>query len=46
MVDGNYLDGQFEYNWGEYDTHNADTQRERASLFAGMGHLAQLCIAG
>lgn len=42
-IDGNYFEGRFEYGYGEYDMHNADTQQERASLFAGMGHLARLC---
>ncbi|NNN21649.1 MAG: hypothetical protein HKL80_06565 [Acidimicrobiales bacterium] len=37
-----YIDGQFEHGFGEYDLHNADSQVQRASLYAGLGHLAQL----
>jgi hypothetical protein len=38
---GVYLEG-VEKGFAEYDLHNADSQSQRASLYAGLGHLAFL----
>jgi len=38
---GIYLEG-VEKGFAEYDLHNADSQSQRASLHAGLGHLALL----
>jgi hypothetical protein len=35
------VDGM-EKGYAQYDLHNADTQAQRASLYAGIGHLARL----
>lgn len=37
---GNYLHDKYENNFAEYDLHNADTQAQRTSLYAGLGHMA------
>lgn len=42
---GNYIEGQFEEGFAEYGLHNADSQAQRASLYAGLGHLAWLTDA-
>lgn len=36
------INGQFEAGFVEYSLHNADSQVQRASLYAGIGHLARL----
>jgi hypothetical protein len=36
-----YIRNQFENGYAEYDLHNADFQFQRASLYAGLGHLAR-----
>jgi hypothetical protein len=36
------IKGMFEHGYAEYDLHNADTQAQRASLYAGLGHIARL----
>lgn len=39
---GYFIDDKFEEGFAEYDLHNADTQVQRASLYAGLGHIARL----
>lgn len=41
-----HIRGQFENGFAEYDLHNADIQAQRASLYAGIGHLSRLAEAG
>ena len=45
-VDGVYVSEQFEHDYGEYELHNAEEPEQRASLFAGMGHIAYLAASG
>jgi hypothetical protein len=35
-----------EHGYGEYDLHNADTQAQQVSLYAGLGHIAHLASRG
>jgi hypothetical protein len=35
---------RMEVGFAEYDLHNADSQAQRASLFAGLGHMARLSV--
>lgn len=35
-----FIDNRFEHGYAQYDLHNADSQMQRASLYAGLGHLA------
>lgn len=36
------IEGRVEHGFAEYGLHNADSQTQRASLYAGIGHLAFL----
>lgn len=41
--DGLFVNDPFvEHGFAEYSLHNADSQEQRASLYAGLGHLAAL----
>lgn len=40
--DGLFISGGMEQGYGQYELHNADSQAQRASLYAGLGHLARL----
>lgn len=42
MVSSGVFDEGFDAGFAQYALHNADTQSQRASLYAGMGHLARL----
>ncbi len=39
---GHQIRGRFEHGFAEYELHNADTQAQRTSLYAGIGHLSRL----
>lgn len=41
-VEGVFINDQFEHGFAEYGFHNADYSWQRASLCAGMGHMALL----
>lgn len=40
--DGDVIDGLNEAGYSAYYLHNTDTQAQRTSLYAGLGHLARL----
>lgn len=40
--DGLFVYDGMENGYGQYELHNADSQAQRASLYAGIGHLARL----
>lgn len=40
--DGLFVYDGMEHGYGQYELHNADSQAQRASLYAGIGHLARL----
>jgi hypothetical protein len=40
--DEGVIHGKIEHGFATYALHNADTQAQRASLYAGLGHLARL----
>lgn len=40
--DGLFVYDGMENGYGQYELHNADNQPQRASLYAGIGHLARL----
>lgn len=40
--DGMFINEGVEKGFGQYELHNADSQAQRTSLYAGLGHIARL----